>query len=202
MRYPIILLDNGHGKETAGKRSPDGVLQEWKWTREMTIRLRDDLKDRGYNVFLVTPEDIDVPLAMRVKRVNAYCDHYGKGNIILVSIHINASGNTPDWRPAHGWSAYTSKGVTDSDVLASCLYDAAATEFPDRRIRKFNNDSEPDFEENFYLLKHTRCVAVLTENFFMDNEYDAEFLQSDQGRSAILHTHVKGILKYLKAKYR
>ena len=28
-----ILIDNGHGRETAGKRSPDGRLLEWAYTR-------------------------------------------------------------------------------------------------------------------------------------------------------------------------
>ena len=32
----IILLDSGHGVDTPGKRSPDGVLREYKWCREMT----------------------------------------------------------------------------------------------------------------------------------------------------------------------
>ena len=29
-----ILIDNGHGRETLGKRSPDGSLREHKWARE------------------------------------------------------------------------------------------------------------------------------------------------------------------------
>ena len=30
-----ILIDNGHGQETAGKRSPDGRLLEWSYNREI-----------------------------------------------------------------------------------------------------------------------------------------------------------------------
>ena len=30
-----ILIDNGHGVDTAGKRSPDGSLREYKYTREI-----------------------------------------------------------------------------------------------------------------------------------------------------------------------
>ena len=25
----VILIDNGHGQDTKGKRSPDGLLMEW-----------------------------------------------------------------------------------------------------------------------------------------------------------------------------
>lgn len=202
MRYPIILLDNGHGKETTGKRSPDGRLLEWKWTREIARSLRDDLQDRGYNVFLVCPEDIDVPLSIRAKRVNAYCTQYGKKNVLLISIHINASGNTMEWREPSGWTAYTTVGLTSSDDLARCLYDAAESELEDRMIRKYNHDKEPDFEENFYILRNTSCAAVLTENFFMDNNQDAEFLQSETGKKTVVRVHVKGILKYIKQFYQ
>ena len=28
-----VLIDNGHGEETPGKRSPDGKFREYIWTR-------------------------------------------------------------------------------------------------------------------------------------------------------------------------
>ena len=31
----IILLDNGHGENTLGKRSPDGKLKEYAYAREI-----------------------------------------------------------------------------------------------------------------------------------------------------------------------
>ena len=34
-----ILIDNGHGQETAGKRSPDGRLLEWSYNREIARRV-------------------------------------------------------------------------------------------------------------------------------------------------------------------
>ena len=30
-----ILIDNGHGENTPGKRSPDGKLREWEYTRRI-----------------------------------------------------------------------------------------------------------------------------------------------------------------------
>lgn len=68
---------------------------------------------------------------------------------------------------ARGWSAYTSKGSTKADVLASCLYASAAECFPAGiKIRSDWSDKDPDWEENFYILQKTKCPAVLTENFF------------------------------------
>ena len=148
---------------------------------------------------LLTPEDDDTPLSERVKRVNAYCKALGNRNIILVSIHINAAGNGSKWTTATGWSCYTCKGQTESDRLATCLYQSAIKNFPGRRIRTDLSDGDMDWEENFYLLQKSLCVAVLTENFFMDNHSDLEYLQSRVSKLAIVDTHVEGIIEYLNA---
>lgn len=199
MKFPIILIDNGHGKETVGKRSPDGSLREWRWSRDIAGQLMQSLRLQGYDVFLITPEEVDVPLSTRAKRVNAYCNQYGKKNVLLISIHINASGNSSEWRSPQGWSAYTTKGETESDILAKYLYKAAKKAFAGRKIRKYNNDAEPDFEENFYILQKTACAAVLTENFFMDNEEDCAYLLSAEGKNAVVNAHLKGIIEYIES---
>ena len=69
--------------------------------------------------------------------------------------------------------------------------------FPGKRIRTDYSDNDPDGEENFYLLRKTLCVAVLSENFFMDSHSDLEYLQSRAGKQAIIDTHVEGIIEYL-----
>jgi N-acetylmuramoyl-L-alanine amidase len=39
---------------------------------------------------------------------------------------------------------------------------------------------------------------VLTENFFMDNHSDLEYLQSRAGKQAVVDTHVEGIVEWLE----
>ena len=194
----LILIDNGHGLMTPGKRSPDGQFREAFYTREIAKRIITDLIDRGYKAELLVPEEDDVPLSERVRRVNAACIVHGKSNIILVSIHVNAAGNGSKWMNATGWSCYTSKGQTQSDVLARHLYEAAAKNFPGKRIRTDYSDNDPDWEENFYLLRKTLCVAVLSENFFMDSHSDLEYLQSRAGKQAVVDTHVEGIVEWVE----
>ena len=192
-----ILIDNAHGLNTPGKRSPDGKFIEAIYTRQLARRIVADLQDRGYDAELLTPDDDDIPLSERVKRVNAYCKALGNRNIILVSIHVNAVGNGSKWMNATGWSVYTCKGHTASDKLAECLCEVATKNFPGRRIRTDFSDSDPDWEENFSLLSNTLCPAVLTENFFMDSRSDLEYLQSRAGKQAVVDTHVEGIIEYL-----
>ena len=194
-----ILIDNGHGIQTKGKRSPDGTLLEYTYTRELARRIVTTLKVRGYDSELLVPEDDDISLSERVRRTNAHCQALGKSNVILISLHINAAGDGTKWMNATGWSCYTCKGQTESDKLADCLYQAAIKNFPDKRIRTDYSDNDPDWEENFYLLRKTLCVAVLSENFFMDSHSDLEYLQSRAGKQAIIDTHVEGIIDYLSS---
>ena len=191
-----ILIDNGHGHNTPGKRSPDGKFREYAYNREIAKRIVADLIDREYDAELLVPEDNDISLEERVRRVNALCSAHGKSNVILVSVHVNAAGNGSNWTNATGWSVYTCKGQTTSDKLAECLCEAAIKNFPGKRIRTDYSDGDSDWEENFYILRHTLCPAVLTENFFMDG-LDLEFLQSKAGKQAIVDTHVEGIVEYI-----
>ena len=195
----LILIDNGHGHNTPGKRSPDGKFLEYAYNREIATRIVADLTDRGYNAQLLVPETEDIPLTERVRRINAHCNTLGKSNVILISIHVNAAGNGTKWLNATGWSCYTSKGQTTSDRIAECFYEAAKKNFPDRRIRTDYSDNDPDWEENFYILRHSLCPAVLTENFFMDNPQDLDYIQSRSGKQAIIDTHVEGITEYLSS---
>jgi N-acetylmuramoyl-L-alanine amidase len=192
-----IFIDNGHGLMTAGKRSPDGQFREPFYNREIARRVVSDLRDRGLDAELLVPEDDDISLAERVRRVNTVCFLLGKQNVILVSIHVNAAGNGSKWLNATGWSVYTCKGQTASDMLAECLCQAAIKNFPGRRIRTDMSDGDMDWEEGFYILRKSLCVAVLTENFFMDSRDDLEYLQSKTGKQAIIDTHVEGIIEYL-----
>ena len=193
----LILIDNGHGVNTSGKCSPDGKFREYKWNREMAHEVVAQLRERGYCAELIVKEDIDISLAERVKRANNKCNQLGVKNVILVSIHVNAAGNG-QWLNAKGWSCFTSKGLTKSDKIAEELYKVAEEQMPTHTMRKEYSDGDADWEAGFYILKNTKCPAVLTENFFMDNKEDLAYLMSAEGRKAIVATHVEGIINYIK----
>lgn len=193
-----ILIDNGHGENTPGKRSPDGVLREYLYARGIADDVMRELAKRGYDAERIVKENVDVPLAERARRANEFCGKLGTSNVILISIHCNASGNGSEWMKARGWSAYTTKGQTKADDLANCLYAAAESVFVGQKIRKDVSDGDPDWEENFYILQKTKCAAVLTENFFQDNKDDVGFLLSTEGKQQVVKAHVDGIIKYLE----
>ena len=192
-----ILIDNGHGNNTLGTRRPDGKFREYAYNREIAKRIVADLIDRGHDAELLVPEDNDISLEERVRRANKICLASDPSYVIIVSVHVNAAGNGSKWTNATGWSVYTCKGQTSSDKLAECLCEAAIKNFPGKRIRTDYSDGDSDWEENFYILRHSLCPAVLTENFFMDNKSDLEYLQSKAGKQAVVDTHIEGIIEYL-----
>ena len=193
----LILIDPGHGIDTPGKRSPDGKFLEYLWNRQIADLLLDRFMIMGIDASLVVTETNDISLATRVQRVNRVCSKVGASNVILLSIHSNAAGDGSKWMSAQGWSCYTSKGETKSDVIAECLYDAFEAEFAEKKIRKDMSDGDRDWEENFYVLAKSKCPAVLLENFFFDNRDECAWLLKDETKERIANTIVKGITQYI-----
>lgn len=192
-----ILIDNGHGQDTPGKRSPDRTFFEWKFNREIAIPLVEELKKRGYDAERIVTEDAhDVTLTERCRRVNAWCNKLGRKNVILVSVHANAAGNG-GWYNARGFSVFCAKVASDaSHRLAQSLYAAAEA----RGLK--GNRSVPKsryWEANFTIIARTNCPAVLTENLFYDNKEDLAILKSDEGKKKIVDLHVEGIINYLNS---
>lgn len=229
IKLPIILIDNGHGVDTPGKCSPDASLKkyysplyfrEFSWARKCAQGICDVLQAEGYTAFLLVKEEKDVPLKERTDRIKAYCRTYGTENVIVVSIHVNAAGSDQKWHDARGLSIYTSPGITKSDTLATCIYNAAVEELIERKyghpygntfgpesgkqkpIRADWKDGDPDYEAAFWMLTKHPAVAVLVEHMFQDNKEDVAWLKSDAGLGACIQLNVEGIETYIKNHWK
>lgn len=191
-----ILLDNGHGVNTNGKHSPDKRVMEWKVARELVAMIAANLTSMGYDVYKVTPEDHDVSLAERVRRVNAQCKTYGAKNCLLISVHLNAAGADGKWHNARGFSAHVAKNASsNSKRLAKLLWDEAiANGLKGNRYVP----SEGYHVQNLAMCRDTNCPAVLTENLFQDNKEDVETLLTMKGKNDIVRTHIEAIVKYIE----
>lgn len=193
-----ILLDNGHGENTPGKRSPlwpDGTqLFEWQYTREIAMMVEHMLRKEGVDVERIVREDLDIPLRERCRRVNDICKEIGAQNCLLISIHCNACKGK-----ARGWEVHTYLGQSKSDEYATAFWNTAKELIGTHsKMRGDWSDGDPDWDSNFAILRDTKCPALLTENLFMDNEEDCRFLLSFEGKLAIATIHVASILKILK----
>lgn len=211
----IIYIDNGHGNNTSGKHSPllkgsglnvsdefteNGRFKEWKYTRVIANQIVDILVDYGYDARILVPEERDISLSERIRRINTVCNKEGAENVLLISVHANAVGDASQWMNGKGWEAYTTRGKTKSDDLATCLYNRADSNIKGRKIREDWTDGDRDKEADFYIIKKSKCPAVLTENFFYDNKDDLEYLTSDLGVHNVVRLHVEGIIDFIKSQ--
>lgn len=190
----VVILDNGHGRNTAGKRSPDGSIVEWEYTRDLVDKIKIELEILGYTVFKIVPEEEDIKLSVRASRANQIIAKYGASNCILVSVHCNAAGDGTKWMNGRGFEVWTTEGQNNSDRLAEQLCYACLDNGVKLRMDK--TDGDMDREKNFTIIYLAQCPAVITENMFMDNKEDVEFLLSDDGFWDLVSIHVDGIHRY------
>lgn len=186
----IPILDNGHGIDTSGKRTPEDlgipIIEEWSFTRDIVERIAKLCKAAGIQYHILVPELKDICRTARCHRVNRL-NAQNCGRCFLISVHANAGGGT-------GWECFTTAGKTRSDRMADILAEEFTKEFGEEfPLRKDTTDGDQDKESNFDILKHTTCPAVLTENFFMDNAKDVGLMITEEGKNRIAKFHFEAI---------
>ena len=203
-----VLLDFGHSKLTKGKYSPKREngerFYEYLSNRKIGALVMSKLDNLGikYELVLDPDEDEDKSLKARVATANEFCKKYGKDNCLFISLHSNACGDGNTWYDkARGWSCWTSKGTTKSDKVASFFFKEAEKLLPKygMTLRKDMSDGEPDYDENFYVLLHTACPAILLEQLFFTSKIDLAFLDSALGRDVLSDIVVNGIVETMKS---
>lgn len=193
-RY-MWCLDNGHGKRTAGKRSPlfdDRTTRfyEYEFNRDIVKRIQKGLKARGVSFFITVPEiDVDDFLQERVERANNLRTTLPK---IFVSVHANAApaASPESWALARGIETWYFHGSKSGEKLAAVFQKhlIAFTGFRDRKIK-----SRP--ASQFYVLSKTKMPAILTENGFFNHKSEALELMKPAVRQKIADAHVAAILE-------
>jgi len=189
------IIDNGHGGvidgvyQTGGKRAKFGKehIYEGEFNRQVSEKVCEMLEDLAIDYNLLVPEESDISLSTRVERAN----HIHKENSsVLISIHANAGGGT-------GFEIFTSKGQTESDIIATQVFRAFENAFPLLKARTDKSDGDSDKEAQFYILKKTSCPAILVECAFMDTyEPDFKLLTSIEGVIRFAEAIVAGIILY------
>lgn len=190
-----VILGTAHSKNTPGKQSPDGRLLEYAYSREICKKIKDVLTLKGVDCMIDIEGDYEGSLQNRCNIVNKVCEQNGPSNCLYVSVHVNAASNGK-WSNARGFCVFVCPTASQkSRKLAQYIYKEAM----DRNLK--GNRYTPATKyltANYYVLKYTKCPAVLTENLFQDNKEDVDFLLSEKGKQAIVDLHVEGILNYIK----
>jgi len=173
MRKLTIGLDDAHGSNILGKGSPDGRHREWIWSKRWTGVLKHQLELVGFPVVLIAPEDPEPGLLNRRERMNKIA-----GPAFMFSLHNNAAGMGVQWMNAHGFSVWTTKGLTKSDKCADIIFNNLRKFLPEIPYRHDITDQDHDYESNFTVLT-SKHPSVMLEYLFQDNQADLILIEND-----------------------
>ena len=195
-----IILDSGHAKTTAGKRSPDSSLLEWEFNNDMQYRLKARLEQLGFIVYLVNPtpeKGAEVSLARRCQLANNYWAGKGKPNCLFVSLHANAAGNG-GWTNARGVEVFTAKNASAKSknaakkIVNSIFTNVYAFD------KGFKNRGHKIY--NYYVIKHTTMPSCLIEYEFYTHKDGVALLKNR--RNELCEATLKGICEHFGVAYR
>lgn len=191
-RY-LWCLDNGHGKLTAGKRSPklkDGErFYEYEFNRIIVKGIIKELKKHGVLYYNVVPEvNVDNFLKGRVLRANNVPSDIPK---IFLSVHANAGPGT--WTSAKGLETWYFHGSRTGRKLAAVFQQQLVNQ-----LGWTNRGIKSQATKQFYVLRRTNMPAVLTENGFYNNRKEVYQLLDKDIQQKIITAHVDAILYFEK----
>lgn len=179
----LVALDAGHGLNTAGKQTPDGI-KEWTLNDKVCDKITLFLSD--YNVVVIRTDNnegnTDEKLAARrTMYVNADA-------VLAVSVHHNA--NTGTWNSATGTEVYTDRNYTEQDQRLAELIHENMVKYTGLRGRGIKRS-------DFTVITQNRIPAVLVEGGFMDSKNDYAIITSEAGQEAYARAVADAIIEFL-----
>ncbi|WP_353056096.1 MULTISPECIES: N-acetylmuramoyl-L-alanine amidase [unclassified Mesobacillus] len=182
------MLDAGHGYNTPGKRSPDG-LREYEFNRAVANYANQLLENyKNVTVYFSHSDQRDVSLTARTDKANSL-------NVdIFVSIHANAFGSG-GWNNVGGIETYVypSRPPVANQLAQKIQRNLViATGFENRGVRT----------ADFHVLRETKMDAVLVEGGFMTNRNEVELLRSETYRRTIAEGIVKALAEQFKLEQK
>ena len=199
MKEACLILDVAHGKSTPGKRSPDGVFEEWQWSRDRVNDLYRALWE--FNL----PFDTYAPFLSYSNEPGLHnrVDAYNKRSApyrdtIVLSLHVDAFKNPPAWWEGTGFSFFTNRLENIADELANVMHGVWKKELPNERVRA-NRPKDVSKDMNFTVIwgygdVRTNYHGILVENLFMDHKpsvYDK--LMNDEWNKRLVDTYLIAI---------
>lgn len=208
----LIALDDGHGMETPGKRTPklledlyiDGklvrkkgeVIKENEFNREVVKYLEKALKRCGFDVLLVAPTDEDISLQARVNRANS------AGADAYISKHYNALGDKWQTKAKGLITLIHYKYKPKTKALADNVHAELWKLHEGHNCINYGVKTDMALlGYSLYVLKNTNMPAILTESGFMDNILESKNMLDPAFQKADAEATCKGICKTFDVTY-
>ena len=148
-----LCINIGHTKKGVGTGA-SGYLNESKETRKLGYELMKLLTDSNHTI-------IPAVFDLHNNNLKAAVETANNNNAdLFISLHLNAGGGV-------GCEAYTWKGEKVAQAVKVCN-NLAALGFKNRGIKDGSN---------LYVIKNTKCTAILIEVCFVDNKADADLFK-------------------------
>ena len=209
----LIACDDGHGMETAGKRTPalpndlmfngrlrkqGEIIHENEFNKVIMNKFIAGCNRLGINTMEVASGDSDVALATRVSLANQK-----KANL-YISFHANAL--TGKWQTgAYGLVVLKHKTCqAKTTELANNVYNElkGGVNWHSNGGTKYGVRTDQEMSGiSLYVLKHTSMPAILVEYGFMDNIEDVKRMVTDEFSTACAENTLKGVCKTLGVTY-
>jgi N-acetylmuramoyl-L-alanine amidase len=198
---PTVVLDPGHGGKDDGA-SGNGLVEK-NLSLDVALRVEKILKPFNFPVIMTRRDDVFVPLEERAAIANRL------ENGVFVSIHFNhvkdrvSTGVETFYAPAKvppdepwTWVGFFNKPdappLDNGETLAGFIQASLVlrTESVNRGIKS----------RELYVVRHTRCPAVLVECGFINNPLEAQLISNGEYRQRLASAIAEGIMSYQKTR--
>lgn len=190
----LLILDDGHGVDTHGKRTPTGI-KENQFNSAVVEIAKSLAEAQGLKVYLTAPDNDDPSLKTRTDRANRACSEFGKNcESVLVSVHYNAHLTTFEGSDAQGIETFYNKNSPEGMLLAHSVHSEliTGTRQVDRGIK--TND--------LHITREAKMPAVLIEAGFMDDPREADLMLNKDFQTEVATEIVRGVCKYFGIPYK
>lgn len=180
----LIAIDAGHGGMDSG--TYNGEILEKNINLQIALKLRDELKNRGYSVYMTRDDDTYVGLQKRAELVNSQ-----ENVLAFVSIHQNAvDSDKSSIYGIEGWT-YKREGCGElAELVVNHVCDITGA-----KNRGYA------FKTNLVVTSKTTMPAVLLECGFLSNDDECAKLASEDYQKLIARGIADAIDEFTKTHY-
>lgn len=185
-----VIIDCGHGGMDGGKVAVNNVLEK-DINLSIGKLLKGKLEDNGYTVIMTRTDDrglySESDTNKKAADMKARCKIINESDAdLVVSVHQN-SYTSSRVRGAQMFYYKNSKGGLE---LAQCLTESFCETIGNDYTRACK------YNDNYYMLLHTKCPTVIAECGFLSNHEEARLLASEEYQEKVAEALYLGIKKY------
>lgn len=172
----VIVIDAGHGGKDPGAKIDEEL--ESKIVESIAKKIKALNSSEDLKIILLREDDSFLSLSDRVNKINQIKPD------MLISLHLNASKNPNE------------KGVNAFISSQNGFYDKSL-EKANQLIENISNNNLTKGgvkDANLYIIKNSKCPAILLEVGYLSNANDKAYITSESGKDEI----AKNILKLLR----